>query len=127
MPESYSEAAVRHFSDADYLAATGRYDDAGYLIGFAVECAIKHAIQATRPTLDAPHLHLPKLVDGAKKKLQGRQRHPIHVLMEQPGFMFGWTIDVRYFSDGHVSSEDFNRWRQHASRTLAAAQLRRNK
>jgi hypothetical protein len=59
-------------------------DGAGYLIGFAVECAIKSAIISSRPAAGAPHIHLPKLIEGAKKVLQGRRMHALFTLLDQP-------------------------------------------
>jgi hypothetical protein len=104
VPESYSESALRHSADADHLASSNHLDGAGYLIGFAVECAIKSAIVATRPAANTPHMHLPKLVDGAKKTLQGRRKHSIFKVLEQTTFMQGWSIDVRYAKDGAVNA-----------------------
>lgn len=125
MLEPYSEAAVRHSTDADCLAAQVRLDGAGYLIGFAVECAIKFAINATRPAAEAPHLHLPQLIERAKKALQGRRKLSMFVVIEKVDFMRGWTIDVRYAGNGAVDAAQFERWRADAHRALAAANLRR--
>ena len=125
MAESYSEAALRHSVDADHLAANGHLGGAGYLIGFVAECAIKCAINSTRPTADTPHVHLPKLVEGARKILKGRRRHAVFQLLERPNFMAGWAIEVRYAADGAVDATCFERWRKDANRALAAANLRR--
>jgi hypothetical protein len=57
--------------------------------GYAVECAIKSAIEATRPAAGAPHVHLPHLVERAKKALQGRRRHAVFTVLAQDGFMDG--------------------------------------
>jgi hypothetical protein len=125
MPESYAQSAVRHSEDADHLAEEGHLDGAGYLIGYAVECAIKSAVEATRPAAGAPHVHLPRLVEHAKKALQGRRRHSVFTILEQDGFMKGWSVDVRYEPNGHIDAEKFQRWRTNANRTLGAANLRR--
>jgi hypothetical protein len=125
VPESYSESALRHSLDADHLAAGGHMDGAGYLIGFAVECAIKSAIISARPAAGTLHIHLPKLVEGAKKVLQGRHKHALFTLLDQPDFMRGWRIEVRYAEDGVVDANQYSRWRVDANRALAAANLRR--
>ncbi len=125
MPEAYADSALRHSADADQLAKAGRFQGAGYLIGFAVECAIKSAILAARPASGAPQIYLPKLVDGAKKTLQGRRRHAIFTVLEQVDFMKNWSIDIRYANDGVVDQDQFRRWRTDANRALAAANLRR--
>ncbi len=125
MPESYSEAALRHSADADHLAASGHLDGAGYLIGFAVECAIKCAIMVARPAVGAPHIHMPKLIDGAKKALQGRRKHAMFTVLEKAAFMQNWAIEVRYAGNGAVNADQYGQWRLDANRALAAASLRR--
>jgi hypothetical protein len=127
MPESYSEAAVRHLADSDELAAVDSYDGAGHLIGFSVECAIKHAVASLRPDAKMPRFHLPEIVDQAKKALQGRSKFTILTVLARPGFMDGWKIDYRYFPDNTVDRAQYERWRDDAARTLGAAGLRRKK
>lgn len=123
MPEVYAIAAVRHFQDAEELAALERFDGAGHLIGFAAECAIKHSVKALRPINQAPHLHLPKLVEKAKKLLHGRRRHTLYTLLERRAFMDGWEVDQRYSDDGTVTRILYQMWRRDASRALGAAGL----
>jgi len=126
VPESYSESALRHSADADLLAASGALHGAGYLIGYAVECAIKQAIVATRPAAEAPHIHLPDLIERAKKVLQGRKPSSMFQVLRQPTFMQGWQIELRYAGDGAVPADQFQRWRADANRALAAANLKRH-
>jgi hypothetical protein len=76
--------------------------------------------------LGAPQIHLPKLVEGAKKTLQGRRKHAIFTVLEQVDFMKNWNIDIRYASDGAVGEDQLRRWRADAGRALAAANLRRS-
>ncbi len=125
MPDSYSESALRHSADADSLAAANQFDGAGYLVGYAVECAIKFAILATRPAAQAPHVHLPDLIEKAKKVLQGRQQLSISNLLKRTDFMQGWNVDLRYGGNGAVAAAQFQQWREDANRALAAARLRR--
>ena len=125
MPESYSASALRHSADADRLAAHSQFDSAGYLIGYAVECAIKQTIIATRPAAQAPHVHLPELVERAKKALQGRQPLSMSKVLCMPTFMQGWEIGLRYAQNGAVAVDQFQRWRADANRAMAAANLRR--
>ena len=127
MPESYSESALRHSADADRLAASSQFDGAGYLIGYAVECAIKQAIIATRSPPQAPRVHLPDLVEQAKKVLKGRRSVSMSLVLHSPMFMHGWQIELRYAGDGAVAVDQFQRWRKDANRALAAANLRRQK
>lgn len=125
LPETYSEAAIKHFDDADDLAQRGRYDGAGYLVGYTVECAIKHAIEATRPTASAPHKHLPELIEAAKRALGGRRKHSMLTLLEKTNLMSGWKIDSRYAPAGSITKQQFEEWKLDASRALGAANIRR--
>jgi hypothetical protein len=45
LQNDYESAAVRHIRDATALQAIGRFDNAGHLVGFAAESAIKLRIQ----------------------------------------------------------------------------------
>lgn len=127
MSDAYANSALRHSTDADLLAASGHWHGAGYLIGYAVECAIKSAIIATRPAAGAPHKHLPDLIERAKKSLQGRRKHSIFTVLEQVDFMRNWSVDIRYACDGRVDENQFRQWRMNANRALAAANLRRQR
>jgi hypothetical protein len=126
LPESYVESALRHFEDAELLADGGRVDGAGHLIGFAVECAIKHAVVSTRPPAGVPHVHLPKLIEQAKKALQGRKKQSILTVLNRRDFMSGWNVDNRYGANGNIDKAQFQAWCGDASRTMGAAGLRRS-
>lgn len=121
---NYSEAALRHYEDAEHLASKGRYDTAAHLLEFAAECAIKHSIEALRPQNRAPHLHFPELVEAAKRQIKGRSGHPLFTILQTNGFMSGWKIDHRYASSGTVSERQYETWRGQARRAIGAAQLR---
>lgn len=125
MPESYSQAALRHYADANHLAQNGCFDGAGYLLGYTVECAIKSAIEALRPKEKAPHRHLPELIESAKKALHGRRDYRIAEVIARAGYMKGWSIDARYAPDGSVNAAQYEVWRTDATRMLGAANLRR--
>ena len=66
MTQDYESAAVRHFEDAQTLWASGRVDNAGHLIGFAAECAIKHRISSLRPAAKSPQGHFPEILIAAR-------------------------------------------------------------
>jgi hypothetical protein len=87
--------------------------------------ATSSAIQATRPAAQAPHVHLPELIEKAKKVLQGRRQSSIASLLKRPTFMQGWKVDLRYEGNGAVALAQFQQWRDDANRALAAANLRR--
>ena len=76
MVEKYDSAALRHYEDANLLMSSGRLDNAGHLIGFAAECAIKHGISTFNPNLPSPYGHLPEFLTIALRHLKGRGRNP---------------------------------------------------
>lgn len=125
LPVAYAIAAVRHFEDAEQLAERQRFGGAGHLIGFAAECAIKHAVEGLRPQNRAPHLHFPELVERAKKLLNGRRKHSVFTLLQHRAFMDGWEVDHRYGDNDVVAPAIYRTWRTDASRALGAAGLRR--
>jgi hypothetical protein len=123
--EAYARAAVRHFRDAEELAAKDRFDGAGHLIGFAAECAIKHTVKELRPQNQAPFLHFPELIEKAKKLLHGRRNHSMFTLLAQKTFMSGWEVNHRYHDDGTITKDIYLVWRGDAARAIAVAGLRR--
>ena len=125
MTEAYDQAAIRHYEDAVLLAVDERWDGAGHLIGFAAECALKHAIVSLRPDKNAPHKHLPDLREIAKRHLTSRAHKGLQRLLSQPDYFAGWVVEARYAATDTVSAETYDGWQTHASRTLAAAGLRR--
>jgi hypothetical protein len=123
--EACDQAAIRHFDDAASLAENARWDGAGHLIGFAAECALKHAIVNLRPEQDAPHKHLPELREIAKRHLTLRSHMSLHTVLSQPDYFAGWVVEARYAATDTVLAETYDVWRTHASRTIGAAGLRR--
>ena len=43
--DNYEDCAKRHLNDADFLFRNNRLDNAIYLAGFAIECALKFAVE----------------------------------------------------------------------------------
>lgn len=43
--DDYRDCAQRHLDDADFLFRNNRLDNAIYLAGFAIECALKFAVE----------------------------------------------------------------------------------
>jgi hypothetical protein len=128
MPENYAQASVRHYIDAAKLADGRRYDNAGHLIGFAAECAIKHAFNMLVPASQSPKVHLPELAKAALKRMKSRNpvASPMQSLLAQlgSGYFQNWTVESRYSGDGFITEASYLRWHQIATRTLLAAGLR---
>ena len=125
--ECYDQAALRHFQAATSLSEDHHWNVAGHLIGFAAECALKHAIVSLRPGQDVPHKHFPELIAIAKKHIQLKNHRGLRTLLDLADYFDGWKIDDRYSADGTVSSETYDLWRGHATRTIGAAGLRSTK
>jgi hypothetical protein len=122
--EDYLEAAVRHFHDAHRLEAAQRLDNAGHLIGFAAECAIKHKIQISAEGATSPEQHLPQLLPAARKRLGSRVGFAGMYNILKEDIFSDWAVDSRYSVTGKVSQEMFSRWSQITKRLFAAASIR---
>lgn len=119
--DQYKDAAIRHYSDATFLRTAGRLDNAGHLIGFSAECAIKHAIETVSSSADKPRGHLPDFLGVARKHLNSRS--PMYVLL-QSNLLSGWRVDRRYHASGETTANELDAWTSHARRLLGAAGIK---
>lgn len=128
MIEAYGDAAKRHYADARTLAAVQRYDNAGHLIGFAVECALKHALNLHEPAGENPKLHLPNIVAVMLKRLKSRNPKTAALrtllLQNQTTFFNDYDVSGRYWATGAVTSAMFDQWEIMTKRTFGAAGIR---
>jgi len=122
--ENYESAALRHFDDATTLRTAGRVDNAGHLIGFAAECAIKHRIVSRNPAINAPHLHFPELLSIAKKQLGPRSRYTSMYDVLKPGVLTDWYVNRRYDETGSTSEADLRRWFIDTTKLFKAAEIK---
>lgn len=129
LPEQYRDAALRHYTDAQRLAESGAWDNAGHLIGFAAECALKHAFSLEEPSDDSPRVHLPDLAGALRKRISGRDpKYPgLWPLLTQNsgGYFADWAVSQRYDETGKVSKEKYEKWCVMATRTISAAKIRK--
>jgi hypothetical protein len=126
MARDYGQAAVRHFIDAETLAAAGRYDDAGHLIGLAAECALKHGAQGfTNPKNAEIEGHLPPIKRTIQSILQGRNaKGPLLGVVGKREFFDNWNVNDRYQADGHVNKSIYDSWRADAQLAFRIVSLR---
>lgn len=126
MPENYHDAALRHFHDSERLAGEQRFDNAGHLIGFAAECALKHHFGITA-SQNTPKTHLPDLAAAMRRRFSARDPNQaaMYSLLNNigPGYFSGWSVNDRYGEDDTISEVRYNRWREQARRTFGAARL----
>ena len=121
-PEDYSGAAIRHFSDATMLSAANKYDNAGHLIGFAAECAIKFRVEIQ--TSESLVSHLPELLAPARKRLGSRANFSTMYSILKEDVLKGWAIDFRYAPTGKVTSPMYAQWESTTKRLMAAAGIK---
>jgi HEPN domain-containing protein len=127
LPADYESAAIRHFEDALALRKRGRIDNAGHLIGFAAECAIKYRIISLRPSETSPHGHFPELLVAARKHLGPRSGYTGMYSIVRADIFSGWHVNSRYNETGHTAEADLERWIQTTKRLFAVARVRVSK
>ena len=103
-PEDYHAAAIRHFHDARALRETGRLDNAGHLVGFAAECAIKYRIEALGVNHGSPAEHLPAILPAARKRLGERASYTSMYELLKGDVFSDWAVDHRYSRTGEGDS-----------------------
>lgn len=122
--EDYHAAAIRHYRDASVLRDAGRLDNAGHLIGFSAECAIKHRIDSLGSGDRSPAQHLPDILVAARKRLGERSSYASMFSLVRNGIFADWAVDHRYSPTGKATSEQVAAWFIITQRLLAAANIR---
>ena len=122
--EDYQAAAIRHYQDAFALRNAGRLDNAGHLIGFSAECAIKYRIESLGSGDRFPGQHLPDMLVAARKRLGERSSYVSMFNLLKSGIFADWAVDHRYSPTGKATSEQIAAWFVTTQRLLAAANIR---
>ncbi|WP_250518938.1 hypothetical protein [Caballeronia sp. ATUFL_M1_KS5A] len=125
--EDYKSAAIRHLHDATALRDSGSLDNAGHLIGFAAECAIKLKISTLSGSAEAPHCHLPALLDIARKHLGSRANYSGMYDIVKGDIFKSWNVNRRYAASGHTTNEELEEWFSTTRRLFAQAQIKERK
>lgn len=124
MAEDYESAAARHFQDADLLKTAGKLDNAGHLIGFAAECAIKHKMTSLHTISGSPHGHFPDILIIARKHLGQRAGYTSMFDVIKAEIFVGWNVNRRYSKTGNTSEAELNAWFSATKRIFATAGLK---
>jgi hypothetical protein len=124
LPEDYESAAYRHFEDAIALQSAGRTDNAGHLIGFAAECAIKYKLSTLRPLNNSPHGHFPEILIIARKHLGSRANYSSMYDILKGNIFIGWHVNRRYDETGNTDPADLTSWFAVTKRLFATAGLK---
>jgi hypothetical protein len=124
--EKYDSAAIRHFEDAEFLKDSGKLDNAGHLIGFAAECAIKHKISTLSSNTIVPHGHFPDILISARKHLGSRSNYTTMYNILRSDIFDGWHVNRRYYQTGNTTTLEIDAWFGIAKRLFATANLKKH-
>jgi hypothetical protein len=123
--EDYPDAAERHLADGDLLFQAGRFDGAGYLTGYVVECVLKTYIlvEGTKPKFIhdlnklEQSLRLAAMPNGQTAKYP-LKRTTGHSMYDSQG---GWQVALRYKATQTVTAQQAQDWLAEARSVYAAA------
>jgi hypothetical protein len=126
MPDDYAGAAKRHFEDAEHLAGLNRFDNAGHLMGFAGECAMKKKLRDLNRQPAAQYDgHHPKPQTMIRSAMNRRGMNgPWLSLCAGPVLFSNWSVDQRYLADNHVDQQTYAEWKKLSARLISLAQIR---
>jgi hypothetical protein len=129
--DDYPDAAEKHLTDADLLFQAGRFDGAGYLTGYVVECVLKTYILigqslSTVAKTDRHHrlndlsqsaLRLAAMPNAqtAKYPLKITAGHSMYDLQT------GWRETIRYRAPAAVTAQQAQDWLTEARSVYAPA------
>lgn len=121
MADNYPEAAWKHVIDSEALLSVKRYDGAGYLAGYAVECTLKTLIWVESGgggggghNLNALTSRALSLLSLPAQRTAPYVKHP-NITSLQYG-LAGWRETIRYEAQGFVSQTDSEAWVAEAKR-----------
>ncbi|NDL63763.1 hypothetical protein [Acerihabitans arboris] len=109
--------------DAKNLKASDSLDNAGYLIGFAAECAIKYKISTLGGGIDNPKVHFPQLIEAARKRLNSRSEIGMLMILDSK-ILNGWDVNRRYHASGNTTSEEVDLWIKETTRLMGASGIK---
>jgi len=111
--DDYPDAAAKHLADAKALTVAHRYDGAGYLAGYVVECALKSLLQVEIGEAPRTHSYQDLLGEIGNTCLAAGAATakyvtaPIRAIREGP--IGGWRETMRYRSPS-MSGGDAEAW-----------------
>jgi hypothetical protein len=111
--DDYPDAAGKHLADAEALVAARRYDGAGYLAGYVVECALKSLLQVETGGAQQTHSYAKLLDQVGKTCLTAGAMTAKYVTETIRGIpnaaIAGWKETMRYRSPS-MGSGDAHAW-----------------
>jgi len=112
MDENFTQAALRHWRDAELLKDQNRVENADHLYGIAAECAIKQALLhlpafANQGTLQESYMqHIDVLWNKVGHQSLQRIYPGLLAYLKNGGKPFDdWKVAQRYSADNVISPE----------------------
>lgn len=130
-PRDLTGSARRHLLAADRLIETDRVDVAGYLYGWAAECALKQIMfdsgmreLAQDKRRDDPfYAHFEALREMLKDRAYGRRADVIRRFVDDSRTMQYWATDMRYSNGRGVKPDWVAKWQVTAQSLIAEMEL----
>jgi len=119
--DDYPDAAAKNIIDAEALLSKHRYDGAGYLAGYVVECVLKTISQIENGKTVRRHhlndlsqsaLHLASLSTAKTAKYIHRPQ----ITTMSYGLPNGWQETLRYHPEGKITNTTATDWVNEARR-----------
>jgi hypothetical protein len=127
----FEQAARRHYKAAESLLAAQPSDrqndcDAGYLLGFAAECALKQMMlrggmsPSDKDGIRAYWVHFPELKTLLKDEAHGRLRAQLLHFASNPSLMSNWHTEMRYARNSDISKSRIDGWKEDAKTLITS-------
>ncbi len=121
-------SAHRHINAAELLLETHRKDVAGYLLGWAAECALKYMMQKagikelplSQRQSDPYYAHFEGVKTLLDDCLQGRRDETLRKITRQSSLMQHWATSMRYSDGKDIDPKWIDRWHADAKQLIAA-------
>jgi len=127
--ENYTDAALRHWKDAELLEKENRVENADHHYGFAAECAIKKVL-AVHPSFQKQGELYPfykKHINVLWGRIHLQSNHKfvssLFAVLQTSNQFFDWDVDQRYGANGAVSPKAMKMHKIAAGRLLVATGL----
>jgi HEPN domain-containing protein len=105
--ENYASAAGRHLNDARSLCNAGRWDNTGYLAGYAAECSVKAVIDRAGIRLRVHLNEIPQeLMLLAADLSFAARRYPVDMDPDVHMVRSKWAPGLRYAETGTLAQQD---------------------
>lgn len=127
--ENYSDAAFRHWKDAQLLERENCVENADHHYGFAAECAIKKVLVvlpafSNLGVLGKSYKEHINILWGKVSHQSLQKSYPgLFAVLKTTSHFSDWDVNQRYSADGEISKAAMESHKKSASRLLGAVNL----